>query len=128
MGAVLPCAEALKVDALAAEAGDDRAEIWGDIFDELAVGGQMENLAVENEVVPDLGAEQDPRTLHRRSARHHRIKTAGILKRPGRSAHIFECGFRHDPPLVHLPVVPELGHRALDMPIIRRPAYPSPPA
>src|SRR5258708_22654530 len=88
------------------------------LFPNTTLFRSIENLAVENEVVPDLGAEKDRRPLHRRSARHHRIKTAGLLKRPGRSAHIFECGFRHDPALVHVPVVAELGQRAVDMAII----------
>ena len=64
--AILAFADPLHRDALGAEADGDRTEILRDIVDELAVGGQIENLLIENPVVPDLRAEQDPRALHRR--------------------------------------------------------------
>ena len=70
------------------------------IVDELAVGGQIENLLIEDPVVPDLRADQHARALHRRSARRQRIEPPDLLKRSGRGAHIFERGFRHDTALV----------------------------
>ena len=58
-------ADTLHADALGAEADGGRTEILLDIVDELAVGGQIENLSIENPVMPDLRAQQDPRTLRR---------------------------------------------------------------
>src|SRR5450755_2981869 len=57
IGAVLAFADALHGDALGAEAKCGRTEILHDVVHELAIGGQIQDLAVENPVVPDLGAE-----------------------------------------------------------------------
>src|SRR6266481_6498781 len=51
--AISAFADALHRDALRAEADGDRAEILHDVVDQLAVGGKIENLAVEDPVVPD---------------------------------------------------------------------------
>src|SRR6202021_2806384 len=79
-------ADALHGDTLGTETDGDRAEILRDIVDELAVGRQIENLSIENPVVPDLRAEQEARTLHRRVGRHQGIKTPDLLERSGRGA------------------------------------------
>src|SRR6478735_1158180 len=60
-------ADALQGDALGAEADGDGAEVLRDIVDELAVGGQIENLPIENPVAPDLRAHQNPRALYGRT-------------------------------------------------------------
>src|SRR3981189_1688470 len=77
--AISAFADPLHGDALGAEADGDRAEILRDIVDELAVGGQIENLPIENPVVPDLRAHQDPRALHGCTGRHHGTETAELL-------------------------------------------------
>ena len=46
------------------------------------------------------------------------IETADLLKRSGRGAHIFERGLRHDAALVDVPVVAELGQRAVDLGVV----------
>src|SRR6202790_4397214 len=80
IGAKLAFAEALQGNALGAEADGDRAEILRDIVDELSVGRQIENLLIEDPVVPDLHAGQDARALHRGAARHDRIEPAEFLQ------------------------------------------------
>src|ERR1700722_16885254 len=114
VGAVLALANALQRDAVGAETDGDRTEILRDIVDEFAVGGQIENLLIEDPVVPDLRAEQYPRAIHRRSGRALRIEATEFLQRSGRCMDIFERGLRHDPALVHVPVVAELGQGAID--------------
>src|SRR5665811_1993173 len=116
--AVAAFADALHGDALGAEADGDRAEILRDVVDELAVGGQIENLLIEYPVVPDLRAQQEARTLRRGAGRHDRIEPADFLQRSGRGAHIFERGLGHDAALVHVPVVAEFGQRAVDLGIV----------
>jgi hypothetical protein len=54
IGAQPAFADTLHRDALRAQADQDRAKILRDIIDELAVSRQVENLLVENPVVPDL--------------------------------------------------------------------------
>src|ERR1700680_1827854 len=66
--AISAFADALHRDALGAETDRDRTEILRDIVDELAVGGQIENLSIQDPVVPDLRTHQKPRTLHGRAA------------------------------------------------------------
>src|SRR6266403_86262 len=60
IGAVSTFANALHGDALGAEAHRDRTEVLGDVVDEFAVGGQIENLLTENPVMSDLGTQQHP--------------------------------------------------------------------
>ena len=61
--AISAFADALHDDALGAEADGDRAEILRDVVDELAVGGEIQNLLIEDPVAPDLRADQEPRAL-----------------------------------------------------------------
>src|SRR4051794_20403844 len=64
--AVTAFADALQGDTLGAEADGDRAEILHDIVDQLAVDGQIQNLAVEEPVAPDLRADQEAGAFGRR--------------------------------------------------------------
>src|SRR5713226_9048704 len=59
--AISAFADALHRDALGAKTDRDRTEILRDIVDELAVGGQTENLSTQDPVMPDLRAHQKPR-------------------------------------------------------------------
>src|SRR5712691_290975 len=111
-------ANALHRDAFSAEADRRRTEILRDVVDELAVGGQIENLPIDNPVVPDLRAHQQARALQRYAGRRDRIETAELLQRSGRGADIFERGLRHDAALVQAPVVAELGQSSVDVGVV----------
>src|SRR6202043_3250732 len=75
---ILALADSLDGDALGAEADQHRAETLREIIDELAVGGQVENLLAENPVVADLRTDQRPRALHCSRARRQRIEAADL--------------------------------------------------
>src|SRR5690242_17228348 len=79
VGAIAALTDPLHRDALGAETDHDRAEILRDIVDELAVGGKVEDLLVENEVVTDLGAQQQAGPFKRRPALGDGIETTGLL-------------------------------------------------
>src|SRR4051794_27180967 len=68
VGAISAFADALHGDALRTETDGDRAEALGEIVDELAVGGEVENLLLEDPVMSDLGSDQEARTLRERGA------------------------------------------------------------
>ena len=112
--AVLAFADALERDALGAEADGDVGEILHDIVDELAVGRQVENLPVEDPVMADLRADQQPRALHGGARRHHGIEAADLLQRTGPGADIFERGLGHDAALVPGPVIADLAQHAVE--------------
>lgn len=61
--AISAFADALHGDAFGAEADGDRTEILRDVVDKLAVGGQIENLSIENPVVADLPLSTEALTL-----------------------------------------------------------------
>src|SRR5262245_58049887 len=60
--AVAAFADTLHRDGLKARNADnDRAEALVEIVDELAIGREVEDLPIQNEVTPDLRANQRPR-------------------------------------------------------------------
>src|SRR3984957_5162116 len=61
-------ADTLNDDAFGTKADGDRTEVLFEIIDELAVGREIEDFLIHDPVVADLGANQRPRTLKRRTA------------------------------------------------------------
>src|SRR5215831_10729654 len=57
--AVAALSDAGHHEALPAQADLDRSQVLIEIVDEFAVGGQVQNLLVEDEVTPNLGAEHE---------------------------------------------------------------------
>jgi hypothetical protein len=115
---ILALADPLHRDVLGAEADQHRAETLREVIDELAVGGQVENLVAENPVVADLRADQRPRAFHGRRACHQRIEAADLLEGVGRGTHIFQRHLGYDAALLDAPEIVELGQSA---PSIRAP-------
>ena len=93
-------------------------EILHDVVDEFAVGRQVEDLLVEDPVMPDLGADQHARALDGRARRHHRIEAADLLQRSGPGADIFERGLGHDAVLVLGPVIADFAERAVESRVV----------
>ena len=60
-GFIAALADAGDDDALSPEADLHRSQVLIKIVDELAVGGQVQDLLVEDEVAPDLGPDHDAR-------------------------------------------------------------------
>src|SRR5471030_518929 len=79
IGAIPALAEALHGDALRTKADDRRRKILSEVVDEFAVGRQVENFLIDNPVMPDLRADQDPGTLLGCAGRGHRVQTARFL-------------------------------------------------
>ena len=93
----------------------DRAEILRDIVDELAVGRQVENLLVEDPVVPDLRADQDRARARSRAASPSADRDRRPPgTRPVEARTYSSAAFGTIAALVHAPVIAELGQRAVD--------------
>src|SRR3954465_11014529 len=107
-------------DALGPEADLHRSQVLMEIVDELAVGGQVQDLLFEDEVASDLGSDHDPRARERRRADIEWIEAANLLERDAGGADIFQCALGHDAHLVLGPVIADLGQRAVDCGAITR--------
>src|SRR3954447_12939787 len=118
--AIAALADAGYDDALGPEADLHRSQVLMEIVDELAVGGQVQDLLVEDEVASDLGSDHDARARERRRADIEWIEAANLLERDAGGADIFQCALGHDAHVVLGPVIADLGQRAVDCGAITR--------